>query len=172
MNVEILDGNPDGSIFATEFDKKIWEESKKLAPVLHNYVTVIKDRRFPSENWTASLIQAFASVAYKYKREYDRNDFLSWWRPMIIKENFMLDNFTKASYVYKFDRGIGGLRELREQGRVPDIIWKPWTVAHKYEHEPVGPIDQLKIIASKIPIYIIGGIAVYALAKGFAQKRL
>lgn len=173
--VALLEGNPDGGfISASEFDKMVWTKSKELAPTLKVYIEEVKDRRIPSESWLASLIQAFASVAYKNKREYKREDFTSWWRPMIIKENFMLDNITKALYPYKFDRGIGALRELREQGKVPDIIWKPWTVT-RYSHEQVGPLDVLTKVGLRLPVYAAIGVAIYvgvpALIKAIAGRK-
>ena len=115
-----LDGNPDGSIWSSEFDREVWKASKKLAPKLEYHIEVVKDRRIPSENWLASLIQAFTSVAYKHKKVYNRDEFTSWWKPMIMRENPMLNNYTKIIYPHKFDRGIGGLRELHAQGKVPD----------------------------------------------------
>jgi len=175
MTTVTLQGNPDGGfISSTEFDKAIWEESRRLAPILKNHIEVVKDRRIPSENWLASLIQAFASVAYKNKREYKREDFLSWWEPMIKKENPMLDNVTKVLYPYKFDRGIGGLRELREQGIVTDLIWRPWTVT-KFSHKQIGPLEVLKSGGNKLYVYALIGVAIYAgvpaIIKAFSNRK-
>lgn len=160
--IELLEGNPDGGIFATEFDRQIWDASKKMAPILHHHVSVIKNRRIPSKYWLSSLIQAFASVAYKHKRLYKRSDFLSWWKPSIMAENSMLDNISKIHYPNKFDRGIGGLRELREQGKVPDIIWKPWTIT-SYSHTPTTPLSILKSSTKTIVFVAAFGIAAYFL---------
>jgi len=161
-NIEFLDGNPDGSVWSSEFDEAVWKASRNLAPVLHYHITEVNKKTIPSKYWLASLIQAFTSVAYKNKKEYNRSEFTSWWLPMIKAENPMLDNITKIMYPNKFDRGIGGLRELREQGKVPDIIWKPWAIK-SYAHTPVGPMDKLIELLKKGGWIIIGGIAVYFL---------
>ena len=159
-SISTLEGNPDGSLWSSEFDEKVWSESKRMGQTLETYIENVKGRRIPSEKWLASLVQAFTSVAYKHKRLYNKAEFLSFWRPAIMKENPMLDNITKSLYPNKFDRGIGALRELREQGKVPDIIWKPWTIT-KYKHTPIGPFAKLSQMMGKLPIYLGIGLAIY-----------
>ena len=174
MTTVVLQGQPDGNFWPTAFDEAVWKESKRLGEILYNYVTIEKDRRLPSANWCASLIQAFTAVAYKNKREYKKADFLTWWRPRIIEENSMLDNVLKSMYPYKFDRGIGGLRELREKGLVPDLIWLPWKQADKYEHDVISPFTNMQALIKKLPFYVGIGVAVYvgvpALIKALSKK--
>jgi len=151
---------PDAGYFNSEFEDVVWDNAKTVGAELHDYIAIEKNRNIPSKKWLASLVYAFTTVAYKHKRLYQKEDFTSFWKPEIMKMNPMLDNITKIMYRHKFDRGIVGLRELREQGKVPDIIWKPWAVAAKYEHKPVGPIERVgKVIKGSGYTYMLLGIA-------------
>jgi len=135
-----LEGNPDGSVWSSKFDEAVWSASKKLAPLLEQHIE-LKGERIPSDNWLSSFIQAFTAVAYKNKRVYNRRDYFSFWLPAIKQENHMLDNITKIIYPDKFNRAMGGLRELHEKGLVPNIIWRPNTIK-KYSHIPIDPASK------------------------------
>ena len=151
----------DKGMWNTEFEDAVWKQSRKTGQQLETYIENVKDRRIPSNNWLASLVYAFTKVAYQHRREYRKEDFTSFWKPEIMKANPALDNITKSIYPHKFDRGIGALRELREQGQVPDLIWKPWT--SKLDHDtPIGFWERIeKLLKQGAGILIGVGLVAY-----------
>lgn len=158
IEIESLgDANPDGGFFETPFDKAVELASRELAPILQHHITVVKSRRIPDINYLTALIQTFATVAYKFHRTYDKADFTTWWKPMMLKESPMLR--FPVTYINKLDRGVGGLRELREQGKVPDIIWKPWKLADQYEHGNV--LDSMLNYGKTVTGVILLGVGAY-----------
>jgi hypothetical protein len=151
----------DEGFWNTEFEDAVWKQSREMGQKLETYIEKVKDRRIPSNRWLSSLVYAFTKVAYHHKREYKKEDFLSFWKPEIIKANPALDNISKLHYPHKFDRGIGALRELREQGQVPNLIWKPWT--SNLDHKtPIGFWERVeKLLKQGAGILIGVGVVAY-----------
>lgn len=165
IQLDLGDANPSGKFWDTDFDNAVEKVVDSFAPILRNYAKSVLDYWvFPSVGWVEDFLLAFVATAYQYKREYKPGDWETFWKPAIESQIGFWAKYDGMGYINKYDRAMRALRELHDQGKVPEIIWTPWTEAKDYsEKNWLERLTEGFTRTTRTAIYVMlaGGVAYF-----------